>query len=76
VVADERNRRAIGDDPGARVGLGAVADDVTERPDLLDVGFVDLGHHRLECGQVPVDVGDHGEAHGSCPEGGETSRLS
>ena len=55
---------ALADQVGAGVGLGAVADHVAEAPDLLDAGLVDRREDGLERGQVGVDVGDHGDAHG------------
>jgi hypothetical protein len=40
----------------APVGLGAVSDEVSEAPDLLDRRVLDVGQHRLEGGEIPVDV--------------------
>ena len=51
----------------ALIGLGAVADDVAEAPDLLEgvLAIVDRLEDRLEGGKVRVDVADHRGAHGS-----------
>ena len=53
---------ALADQLRAGVGLGAVADDVAEAPDLLDVGRVDRPEDRLEGGLVGVDVAEDGYA--------------
>src|SRR3990172_9527786 len=45
------------------VGLWAVADDVTERPDLVDWRHVVA--HRVERGEIGVNVRQDGEAHGA-----------
>ena len=47
----------------AAVGLGAVADQVAQAPDLLDAGGVDVGQHGLEGRQVAVHVREQGDAH-------------
>ena len=60
VVADQADVAALADQVGAGVGLGAVADDVAEAPDLLDAGLVDRREDGLEGGQVGVDVADDG----------------
>ena len=50
----------------AVVGVGAVADDVAQAPDLRRAGAAcDVGEHRLEGVAVAVDVGDDGDLHGS-----------
>ena len=47
------------DEVGALVGLGAVADDVAQAPDLVDAAASSrVGEHGLERGQVGVDVGE------------------
>ena len=53
----------LGDDPRALVGLGAVAHDVAQAPELVRWIPVDLGQNGLERGQVRVDVGDHRDSH-------------
>ena len=62
VVADQADVAALADQVGAGVGLGAVADDVAEAPDLVDAGVVDRREDGLEGGQVGVDVADDGYA--------------
>ena len=47
----------------AVVRLGAVAHQIAEAPDLLDRLVLDVAEHRLEGGQVAVDVGQDGDAH-------------
>ena len=47
----------------AGVGLGAVADDVAEAPELLDAGLVAVAEDRLEGGQIGVDVAEDCYAH-------------
>jgi hypothetical protein len=63
VVAGEAEVATLGGELRAVVGLGAVADDVAETPDLVRVRLLDLGEHRLEGGQVGVDVADDRGAH-------------
>ena len=58
------------DEAGALVGLGAVADDVAEAPELADAGPLDVGQYGFERRQVRVDVAEHGQSHE------ETSGLS
>ena len=48
----------------AGVGLGAVADEVAEAPDLLRPRGLGSGDHRLEGVAVAVDVGTDGDLHG------------
>ena len=64
VVARQAQRAALADQLGAGVGLGAVADDVPEAPDLLDLRVGDRVEAALERGQVGMYVGDHRDAHG------------
>ncbi len=76
MVADERGGAARGHRLGTGIRLGAVAEHVAERPELVDSGRVDFGQHRFERGQVRVDVGDDAEAHGPWPrQGGGTRAL-
>src|SRR5690606_37985034 len=63
VVAAERDVRLAADKLAAGVGVRAVADDVAQAPDLVDVLTFDLGDHRLEGLEVAVDVGDDRDAH-------------
>ena len=60
VVAGEADGAALLDQVGAGVGLGAVADDVAEAPDLLDAGRVDRREDGLERGLVGVNIADDG----------------
>ena len=60
VVADQADVAALADQVGAGVGLGAVADDVAEAPDLVDAGLVDRREDGFEGGLVGVDVADDG----------------
>ena len=62
VVADQAEVAALADQLRAGVGLGAVADDVAEAPELLDAGFVDRRENGLEGGLVGVDVAEDGYA--------------
>jgi hypothetical protein len=63
VVAEQRPLAALRDGVGALHRVGAVADDVPEAQDALAAALVDLGQHRLEGGEVRVDVADEGGAH-------------
>jgi hypothetical protein len=63
VVPDQAQRAAFLHDRCALVGVGPVADDVAEAPELVDAGALHVGENRLEGGQVGVDVADDGEAH-------------
>ena len=63
VVADQADVAALAHEGRALVGLSAVADHVAEAPGLLDAGVGDLGEHRLERGQIGVDVAEQGETH-------------
>ena len=62
VVADQADLAALADQRRAGVGIGAVADQVAEAPDLLDAGRLDRREDGLEGGQVGVDVADDGYA--------------
>ena len=75
VVSDQAERAALGHQLGALVGLGAVADHVAQAPDL-STGAVDAGEHRLEGGQVGVDVADQAETHLEAPRNGQVGGRS
>ena len=62
MVAGKADGAVLLDQVGALVGLGAVADDVAQAPDLVGRGGLDLGQNGLERGQVAVDVGNDREA--------------
>ena len=49
--------------PAAVVGIGAVAHDVAQAPDLARGAALDVAEHRLDRLAIPVDVGDDGEPH-------------
>ena len=63
VVAGEADRRVPPRQLDAGVGLGAVADEVAEAPQLLGVRRRDRLEHRLERVAVAVDVGDDRDLH-------------
>ena len=63
MVADERASAALLDQLGAGVGIGALADDVPQAPDLVDAGVLRVGEHGLERGKVRMDVGEDRQAH-------------
>ena len=63
VVAGQADRRVGGDQGHTRVGVGAVADQIAQAPDLLALARGDLLEHRLERVLVAVDVRDHRDAH-------------
>ena len=69
MVAGQAERASLADQLGAGVGLGAVADDVAEAPDLVDLRLLDRVQAGLEGGQVGMDVGDHRDAHGGSVPG-------
>ena len=71
MVAGQAERAPLADQLRAGVGLGAVADDVAEAPDLVDLRLPDRVQAGLEGGQVGMDVSDHRDAHG----GQRTRRL-
>ena len=59
VVAGQADRRVLAGEVDAGVGIGAVADQVAEAPQLLAVRVALIGlEHRLEGVAVAVDVGD------------------
>ena len=60
--ARQRSQRSRGQ-RDAGVGLGAVADQVAQAPDLVESARVDVGQHGLEGRQVAVHVGEQGDAH-------------
>ncbi len=64
VIADEAEVAALAGQIGALIWLGAVADHVTEAPDLLYADRVDRRENGLERGQVGMNVADDGGAHG------------
>jgi hypothetical protein len=64
VVADEGEIAALGCELRAVVGLGPVADDVSQAPALVQTGLVDRPEDGLERRQVRVDVGQDRDAHG------------
>jgi STE24 endopeptidase len=61
VVAREADRHALARDLDAGVGLGAVADQVAQAPDLLGARAAGVVQHRLEGVTVTVDVRDDGD---------------
>ena len=63
VVAGQADRAVVAASSHAGVGLGAVADEVAEAPQLVGVGGLDVGEHRLEGVAVAVDVGDDRDVH-------------
>jgi len=63
VVSRQADGRALVDDLHAPHGVGAVADDVAEAPDLVHLDGVDRLEHRLERLDVPVHVRDDGHLH-------------
>ena len=62
MVADQADLAALPDERRALVRLRAVADHVAQAPDPVDPRSVCFGEHRLEGGQVGVDVTDQREA--------------
>ena len=64
VVAGQANRGVPPGELAAGIGLGSVADEVAEAPDLLRIRSGDVGEHRLESVAVAVDVGDDRDLHG------------
>ena len=65
VVAGEADGGVLAHQRAAVVGVGAVADDVAQAPQLAGAGGRDVGEHRLEGVPVAVDVGDDGDEHGN-----------
>ena len=64
VVADQAEVAALADEIGARVRLRPVADHVSQAPDLLDTGLLDLLEDGLQGREVGVDIGDGRNPHG------------
>ena len=64
VVADEAEVAVRARELDARVGLRAVADEVAEAPQLVDVLGRHVGQHGLEGVAVAVDVGEDRDEHG------------
>ena len=63
VVAGQADRGVAAGQVDARVGLGAVADEVAQAPHLLAFGGLDRVQHGLEGVAVAVDIGDDGYSH-------------
>lgn len=62
VVADQADVAAFADKCRAGVGIGAVADQVAEAPNLVDPGLLDRRENALEGGKIGVDIADDGYA--------------
>jgi arginyl-tRNA synthetase len=68
VIADQAGVAAFAGEHGAGVGVGAVADQVAQAPNLVDLGIVDRREDGLEGLPVGVDVAEDGYAQaGSVP---------
>jgi len=65
VVPDQAHRARLAGELDARVGVGAVADQVAEAPDLLEPGALDVVEDRAERGQVGVDVREQRDSPGT-----------
>ena len=63
VVAGQTDRRMPAGQLHARVGFGAVADQISETPQLLGARLLDRVEHCLERVPVAVDVGDDRHLH-------------
>src|SRR4051794_38803685 len=74
VVAGEHDVAARERELDAQIRLRAVADEVAEAPDLVDVGGVDGVEDGLEGLAVAVDVRDHRDVH-ECAAWWRTRRL-
>ena len=78
VVAGEAQVGVLAREVDARVGVGAVADEVAEAPDLLDRVVGDVAEHRLERLAIAVDVRDDCDLHVrrlTRPQAGSTAVL-
>ena len=64
VVADQARLAALRTRVDALVGARAVADHVSEAPELVDLDVLDVVEHRLEGRQIRVDVAEDGYSHG------------
>src|SRR5213078_797921 len=64
VVPAQADRGPRLDRRAALVRVRPVADEVAEAPELVRRVGVDRRQYRLESGEIPVDVGDDGDAHG------------
>ena len=63
MVAGQAHRGVLARELHAGVGVGAVADEVAEAPQLGGVARGDRVEHRLEGVPVAVDVGDDRDLH-------------
>jgi hypothetical protein len=64
VVAGQAHGGVPAGQRAAVVGVGAVAHDVAQAPQLARAGVPDVVQHRLEGVPVAVDVGDDRDLHG------------
>ncbi len=64
MIAGEADGGVLPGELDARVGFGAVADEVAQTPDVVAFGLTDCVEHGLEGMPVAVDVGDDRDAHG------------
>ena len=64
VVARQAPLHDLPYERGAGIRVGAVSDDVAQAPNLVGVVPAHVGEHRLERGEIAVDVGDDGYAQG------------
>lgn len=72
MVAGQTDVAAFGQKLQALRRLGAVTDRVTEAPDFVDIRPVHSTNNRFQSGQVCVDVGNYGNAHGLARTPGRT----
>jgi hypothetical protein len=63
VIARQRQVGTRADEIGALIGLGAIADQIAEAPQLVDSLGVDGREHRLEGSQIRVHVRDDCDSH-------------
>ena len=63
MVTHQAELAALGDQGGALVRMRSVADHVAKAPELFEAGALDVGEHRLECGQVRVDIAEDRQSH-------------
>lgn len=79
VVAGDGLGAPLREQRHAGVRMWPVADEVTRHDQPLDACGLGVAEHRVECGPVGMDVGQHGDAHGqaraaACGTAGGTPR--
>ena len=63
MVAAQAEISSLPDEGDALIRPRAIADDISEAPDLIGCLKVDVSQHCLQCVKIGVDVREDGDAH-------------